>query len=99
MNEIVTSDDLGTRLCRALGLELTKVTNLHIDIEWGDVVMVRADMLMTDAESGELVEMAQDYRLVLDGISDAAIAAIGEQWLEDDSPQGVEPVGLLRSEQ
>ena len=59
-----TGVDLGARLCKTFGLNPCKVKSITIFIDTGNTAMVRADMLMTDTESGELVDMVQDYRLV-----------------------------------
>jgi hypothetical protein len=64
MMSATTGVDLGVRLCKTFGLNPGKVKSITIFIDTGDTAMIRADMLMTDTESGELVDMVQDYRLV-----------------------------------
>ena len=85
-----TGVDLGVRLCKTFGLNPDKVKSITIFIDTGDAAMVRADMLMTDTESGELVDMVQDYRLVADdGISSAVGDAVAERRLEAGASQGM----------
>jgi hypothetical protein len=86
-----TGVDLGVRLCKTFGLNPGKVKSITIFIDIGDTAMVRADMLMTDTESGELVDMMQDYRLVADdGISAAVGDAVSERRLESSASQGID---------
>ena len=92
----ITGTDLGTRLCRVLGLDPSKVAGMRIIIDVDDLVMVRVDEVVTDEESGALMHVLGDYHLVkIDGISEAVISDIVEQELEGYAPQGAEPVGLL----
>ena len=82
---IARSGVLGTWLCKALGLNLNKAAKVNIVIGTDDMIFVRVDTAMT-----------QDCRSVrVDGISDAAIDAIAEHWLQGDAQQDTEPVGLL----
>jgi len=86
-----TGVDLGVRLCKTFGLNPGEVKSITIFIDTGDTAMIRADMLMTDTESGELVDMVQDYRLVADDdISAAEGDAVAERRLEAGASQGID---------
>lgn len=75
----ITGIDLGTRLCKVFGLDPDTVAELTIFMGIRGPAMIRADIMMTDAESGELMNVMQDYHLVkVEGISDAVGRLDGE---------------------
>lgn len=58
-----TGRDFGGELCKALGLEPDKVKRIQVDVEAGEVAIVRVWEFVPDKEAKCLVETCTKYEL------------------------------------
>lgn len=61
---IVTGQELGLELCRALGLDSNKVRGIKIEAEIGHAATIIVKTFMHDSEADGLKECIEKYNLV-----------------------------------